>query len=60
MNFLLGNCYKAIGYYNDAIHEYDKAIKTTPKGCYFNNRGNCYLCLQDIVKAENDYKKAIK
>lgn len=29
-------------------------------GCYYNNRGNCYLCLQDIVRAEHDYKKAIK
>lgn len=56
----MGNCYKAIGYYQDAINEYDKAIKQNPVGCYYNNRGNCYLCLQDVVKAEHDYKKAIK
>ncbi len=60
LNFILGNCYKAIGYFSDAIHEYDKAIKVEPKGCYYNNRGNCHLCLQDIMRAEHDYKRAIK
>lgn len=60
LNFILGNCYKAVGKYKEGINEYNKSISSNPKGCYYNNRGNCYLCMQNIEKAEEDYKKAIQ
>ena len=56
----MGNCYKATGKYKEGITEYNKAINSNPRGCYYNNRGNCHLCLQNIERAEEDYKKAIE
>ena len=60
LSFLIGNCYKAVGSYKEGVHEYTKAIAGNPRGCYYNNRGNCFLCMDNIEKAEADYLKSIE
>ena len=59
LHFILGNSYKALQAYEEAIYEYSKAINMAALGSYYNNRGNAYLALQEIEKAKSDYKKAI-
>lgn len=36
-----------------------KGSKSDSEGCYYNNRGNAYLSINEISKAEKDYKIAI-
>ena len=47
--------------YNEAIKEYDTAIKITPtEHTYFHMRGLCYYQLKDYQKAEEDFFKCLK
>jgi tetratricopeptide (TPR) repeat protein len=44
----------------EAIIDYTSAINSLQRGCYYNNRGNCYLGLNMLDHAYKDYKKAIE
>ena len=44
-----------------AIKVYDLLIRLSPKNfIYYNNRGRCYLLLDDIELASSDFKKSIE
>ncbi|HET9276728.1 MAG TPA: tetratricopeptide repeat protein, partial [Flavitalea sp.] len=51
----------AAGKYKDAIHEYEKAIKSDPNNSdYYVGRGKCYEKIRELKKAMSDYKRAIE
>jgi len=56
-----GNAYKIIGNYEQAIMDYDSAIKIYPQyPNAYNNRGNAYSILHNYERAINDYSMAIR
>ena len=45
----------------NAIIIYDQLIKMNPKNyIYFNNRGNCYFCMDEFELAKKDFLKSIE
>lgn len=48
------------GHTVNAIKIYDRLIKSYPKNfIYYNNRGRCYMFLNDLSKAKADLEKSI-
>lgn len=54
-----GKAYSALGQYERAIQDFDKAI-TYPEVKYYVNRGKAYSALGQYKRAIQDYNKAIK
>lgn len=49
------------GHIINAIKVYDRLIRLSPKNfIYFNNRGHCYLLLEDIEHARSDFNKSLE
>jgi tetratricopeptide (TPR) repeat protein len=58
---LRGMLYAGLGMYQQAIADYDKVIKLTPKSSHtYYSRGSAYSALGDKQKALDDYKIAAK
>ncbi|MFH1778172.1 MAG: tetratricopeptide repeat protein [Candidatus Omnitrophota bacterium] len=56
-----GNAYRKIGRLDEAIADFNKAIKINPKDSLaYNNRGLVYMKRGLIGKAISDYNRAIK
>ena len=54
-----GICFNAIGQYDLALKDYNKAIEIAPKTPeYFLNRGTLYMEMNEKDKAFSDFKKA--
>src|SRR5438046_3964252 len=55
-----GNAYLATGHNDDAIHDYDEAVRLQPHlASAFINRGVAYLAKGECVRAILDYDEAI-
>jgi tetratricopeptide (TPR) repeat protein len=58
IHYTLANIYLDLGNYKLALVEIEKAFSLNPiKYMNFWNKGNIYLCMMDLEKAEQEYQK---
>ncbi len=61
MSIPAGNAWKAKREYNNALSDYDKAIRLDPKDAMaYLNRGNVWWAKKEYRKAISDYDQAIR
>jgi len=56
----LGECYRAVGNYTDAIKAYEISIQLRNYGEVYNNIGNCYYLLNNKNEAVRNWEKAVQ